>query len=158
MWSSLACQIQFCMISSLGQLRECVPSPPFSSTSLVLLPATFSQLLLMILGQEFPVCQEGTRPGNVRSRLQGAASGQRLPRTSLPPLSSGVLFFLLRHLQSGLWRWQERPTEHVCPLKLHQSFQKQFLSSHPTRPAFSPQGQLRQVGSGCMFGQPLVLC
>ena len=146
------------MISIPGQWRASAPSPPSSSTFLAQLPATSSQLLPKILGPGFPVCQEGTRPDTERSRFPGAASGQRLPRTSLPPLSSGVLFFLLRHLQSGLWRWQERPTEHVCPLKLHQSFQKQFPSGHPTRPTFSPQGQLRQVESGCMFDQPLVLC
>ena len=146
------------MISIPGRWRASAPSPPSSSTFLAQLPATSSQLLPKILGPGFPVCQGGTRPGTELSRFPGAASGQRLPRTSLPPLSSGVLFFLLRHLQPGLWRWQERPTEHACPLKPLQSFQKQFLSSRPTRSAFSPQGQLRQVGYGCMFGLPLVLC
>ena len=82
---SLVWQIQFCRISIPGRWRASAPSPPSSSTFLTQLPATSSQLLPKILGPEFPVCQEGTRPGTERSRFPGAASGQRLPKTSHPP-------------------------------------------------------------------------
>ena len=65
-----------------------VITPPYSSTFLAQLPATSSQLLPKILGPEFPVCQEGTRPGTEQSRFPDSQ-----------------LFFHFDYLKTRLRRW-----------------------------------------------------
>ena len=105
-WSSLVCRIQFCMIASLGQLRESAPSPPFSSTSLVLLPATFSQLLRLHLVQVPLAGPRVSEPDILQLRLLDVVGDQILQATSLPPLSSSFPFCPLRRQPPWLCRWQ----------------------------------------------------
>ena len=123
-----ACQTQSGTTSRLGRWRGCVPSPPSSSTSLAPPPATSSLPPLLLLDLRSLVCPRGSVFDIWQPTLQDDVLGKILPKTFHPPPSSCGLFCLSWLQPPWPCMWRESPTRHECLRRLHQSFQRQFLS------------------------------